>query len=52
MACKQPTSEEGSIIKREWWKVWPKENIPDLMHVLYRVMTQRLVKKRQQTLVQ
>ena len=30
----QPTSEEGSIIKRDWWKVWPKEDIPDLMHVI------------------
>ena len=29
-----PTSEEGSIIKREWWKVWPKVEIPDLMHVI------------------
>jgi len=29
-----PTSEEGSIIKREWWKTWPKEDIPDLMHVI------------------
>jgi predicted phage terminase large subunit-like protein len=30
----QPTSEEGSIIKREWWKVWTLEKIPDLMHVI------------------
>ena len=29
-----PTSEEGSIIKREWWKMWPKEKIPDLVHVI------------------
>ena len=30
----QPTSEEGSIIKREWWKVWNKEKLPDLIHVI------------------
>ena len=30
----KPTSEEGSIIKREWWRVWPKEDIPQLMHVI------------------
>ena len=29
-----PTSEEGSIIKRDWWKVWPKEKIPDLTHII------------------
>ena len=29
-----PTSEEGSIIKREWWKVWDKEDKPDLVHVI------------------
>jgi predicted phage terminase large subunit-like protein len=23
-----PTSEEGALIKREWWKVWDKENPP------------------------
>jgi predicted phage terminase large subunit-like protein len=30
----QPTSEEGSIIKREWWQVWEQERIPDLIHVI------------------
>jgi hypothetical protein len=30
----QPTSEEGSIIKREWWQVWEEERIPDLVHVI------------------
>ena len=30
----QPTSEIGAIIKREWWKIWKKENIPPLMHVI------------------
>jgi predicted phage terminase large subunit-like protein len=23
-----------SIIKREWWKVWPKKEIPNLMHII------------------
>ena len=30
----KPTSEEGSIIKREWWQMWGNEKIPDLMHVI------------------
>jgi hypothetical protein len=25
-----PTSEEGAIIKREWWQKWDKEYIPPL----------------------
>ena len=29
-----PTSEEGSIIKREWWKEWRKKDIPDLIHII------------------
>ncbi len=24
----QPTSEEGAIVKREWWKIWQKEDPP------------------------
>ena len=30
-----PTSEEGAIIKREWWKNWEQEDyIPTLEHVI------------------
>ena len=29
-----PTSEEGAIIKREWWRPWKKSNLPNLMHVI------------------
>jgi predicted phage terminase large subunit-like protein len=29
-----PTAEEGSLIKREWWKVWNKNYIPPLQHVI------------------
>ena len=29
-----PTSAEGSIIKREWWKKWPKDELPPLQHVI------------------
>jgi len=25
----QPTSEEGAIVKREWWKIWEKEDPPN-----------------------
>ena len=30
----EPTSEEGAIIKREWWQPWEKESIPNLVHVI------------------
>jgi len=29
-----PTAEEGSILKREWWKVWEKPGIPPLQHII------------------
>ena len=29
-----PTSEEGSINKREWWNVWAEDHIPKLHHVI------------------
>ena len=29
-----PTSEEGAIIKREWWQPWNQERIPVLKHVI------------------
>ena len=29
-----PTAEEGSIIKREWWNIWEKDELPPLMHVI------------------
>ena len=29
-----PTAEEGSILKREWWNVWDKPNIPPLEHII------------------
>ena len=29
-----PTAEEGSLIKREWWKVWDKPHIPPLQHII------------------
>jgi len=29
-----PTSEEGSLIKREWWRKWDRDYIPALKHVI------------------
>ena len=29
-----PTSEEGAILKREWWQPWEEEWIPALKHVI------------------
>jgi predicted phage terminase large subunit-like protein len=31
----QPTSEEGALIKREWWKIWEKENPPPCDIILH-----------------
>ena len=29
-----PVAEEGAILKREWWKMWEKDFIPQLQHVI------------------
>jgi predicted phage terminase large subunit-like protein len=29
-----PVAEEGAILKREWWQVWKKDNIPQLTHII------------------
>ena len=29
-----PTAEQGSILKREWWRVWEKPHIPKLTHTI------------------
>jgi predicted phage terminase large subunit-like protein len=29
-----PTSEEGALIKREWWRKWESDRIPPLYHVI------------------
>jgi predicted phage terminase large subunit-like protein len=29
-----PTSEEGAIIKREWWRKWEEEDIPKLQYII------------------
>ena len=29
-----PTAEEGSIIKRDWWRLWEKPSIPPLKHII------------------
>jgi predicted phage terminase large subunit-like protein len=30
----EPTSEEGALIKREWWKKWEHEDLPDVTYVI------------------
>jgi predicted phage terminase large subunit-like protein len=30
----QPTSEEGALIKREWWNVWEKDDPPDCEFII------------------
>ena len=29
-----PTLDEGAIFKREWWKVWPHEDVPRLKYII------------------
>jgi predicted phage terminase large subunit-like protein len=29
-----PTNEESAIIKREWWQMWDKEEVPNLHYVI------------------
>jgi predicted phage terminase large subunit-like protein len=30
----QPTSEEGALIKREWWQIWDKEDPPNCEFII------------------
>ena len=30
----RPTSEEGALIKREWWRTWEEDRPPDLHYVI------------------
>ena len=29
-----PVGDEGAIIKREWWQIWEKPDIPPLQHII------------------
>ena len=40
-----PTAEEGSLIKREWWRVWDKGYIPPLQHIIQSYDTAYLKKE-------
>ena len=40
-----PTSEEGAIIKREWWREWEHDWIPPLQHVIQSYDTAYLKKE-------
>ena len=40
-----PTSEEGAIIKREWWRKWDKDWVPKLYHVIQSYDTAYLKKE-------
>ena len=46
-----PTAEEGSLIKREWWKTWEKDFIPPLEHVIQSYDTAFLKKETADTLL-
>jgi len=40
-----PTSEEGAIIKREWWRKWKEPKMPKLKHVIQSYDTAYLKKE-------
>ena len=40
-----PTSEEGAILKREWWKNWESSDLPPLEHVIQSYDTAFLKKR-------
>ena len=40
-----PTSEEGALIKREWWKKWKDPKMPKLKHVIQSYDTAYLKKE-------
>jgi len=29
-----PTSEEGAILKREWWKTWESDEVPQMQYII------------------
>lgn len=34
MYQQQPTNDEGAILKREWWRVWPKDEPPEVNYII------------------
>ena len=40
-----PTSEEGALIKREWWKDWEHDEMPNIEHVIQSYDTAYLKKE-------
>ena len=41
----RPTSEEGALIKREWWRKWDRDWVPPLQHVIQSYDTAYLKKE-------
>ena len=33
-----PTSDEGALIKREWWQEWEHEHMPVLDHIIQTIL--------------
>jgi len=34
MYQQRPTADEGAILKREWWRVWPHEEPPEVEYII------------------
>lgn len=34
MYQQRPTADEGAILKREWWRIWEKEDLPAIEYII------------------
>jgi len=34
MYQQRPTADEGAILKREWWRIWEKEDLPSIEYII------------------
>ena len=46
----QPTAEEGSIIKREWWQRWENDSLPGVKYIM-QSMILRFLKSKLRTIM-
>ena len=46
----QPTAEEGSIIKREWWQRWENDSLPGVKYIMQSYDT-RFLKSKPRTIL-
>ena len=47
-----PTAEEGAIVKKDWWQIWKKKDIPQVDYIIQSYDTAFSVRKKVPILVQ